>query len=98
MPRGSYDRGSACRARRGGPSRVRRSAGPSRSFAPRPGGSMQERQPWLLALAAVLALAAAIVLPSAEARTKRLTRVAALTKRVERQRDTVWRWQRLMRE
>src|SRR5205823_4941100 len=68
---------------------------------------MQERQPWLLVLAAALALAAtaaAVVLPRADARTKRAafpTRLdalkhAAVTLRVERQRDDVWRWDRLM--
>jgi hypothetical protein len=67
---------------------------------------MQERQPWLLALAVVLALAAAVVVPRAEARTKRITararldaaRHAALTVRIEARRDAVWRWQRLMHE
>jgi hypothetical protein len=67
---------------------------------------MQEQQPWLLALVAVLALAATIVLPRADARPRRVdararleaARHAVLTTRIEARRNTVWHWQRLMRE
>jgi hypothetical protein len=68
---------------------------------------MQERQPWLPVLAAVLALAAtaaAVVSPSAGARAKRSTfstrlealKHAAVAIRVEQRRDEAWRWARLM--
>jgi hypothetical protein len=66
---------------------------------------VQERQPWLLALVAVLALAVAIVLPRADARPRRsaararldAARHVVLTARIEARRDSVWRWQQLMR-
>ena len=64
---------------------------------------MQEKQLWLLLLAAVLALAAAAVVPRAGAGAKRSTasaRLVALRRatvvQIEQRRDEAWRWLRLM--
>jgi hypothetical protein len=66
---------------------------------------MRERQSWLLALAVVVALAAAVpVLPEADARARKASRAhrldvrehAGVRTKIARQRNETWRWQHLM--